>query len=394
MIDKEYITRLTSMTADIRKLNVKMVDAEKIKLNGENLEDLLNNAEGKITSVRHPNDTREVITENDLWGSKSKIENGEVIFYEEEVTNPSGSRTPWNSSITKVEESKAFIDEDFFANLDTNNIIDGSFFFSNCKSLTSFISDISSIKTGDAMFHGASLMSEFKSELPLLERGPAMFRQTAIQIFDIDIPKLYYGIRMFLGCTSLSHFESDLSSLVNGSEMFSGCSSLTSFVGNLSSLTNGLGIFNNCKLDTKSLIHIAETVNDVTSLIESTEEGIDKDFWIGIGNVTPSELEIKLLNEIHDKGWSVYVNGSAYTPSAVSSVMTLDENGEEVSTPIPYYAKPVPATEETAHYVNDSGDFYNIAGAQFIFVDDPETYGMFTCEEDAALNMGLTKIEK
>ena len=74
--------------------------------------------------------------------------------------------------------------------------------------------------------------------------------------------------------------------------------------------------------------------------------------------------------------------------------MTLDENGEEVSTPIPFYAKPVPATEKTASYVDANGNFFNISGAQFIYGDDLSTYGMFTCEEDAAFNMGLTKIEK
>jgi hypothetical protein len=33
-------------------------------------------------------------------------------------------------------------------------------------------------------------------------------------------------------------------------------------------------------------------------------------------------------------------------------------------------------------------------GGQFIYGDDLSTYGMFTCEDDAAANMGLTKIEK
>jgi hypothetical protein len=39
MSDKEFINNLSSTYADIRKLNAKIVDAKKIKLNGENLED-------------------------------------------------------------------------------------------------------------------------------------------------------------------------------------------------------------------------------------------------------------------------------------------------------------------------------------------------------------------
>ena len=72
----------------------------------------------------------------------------------------------------------------------------------------------------------------------------------------------------------------------------------------------------------------------------------------------------------------------------------MDENGEEITTPIPFYAKPVPATERTANYVDANGNYFDIVGGQFIYGDDLSTYGMFTCEADAAANMRLTKIEK
>ena len=74
--------------------------------------------------------------------------------------------------------------------------------------------------------------------------------------------------------------------------------------------------------------------------------------------------------------------------------MTLDEDGNEVETPIPFYAKPLPSDEEHGDYFDSEGNYYNILGAQFIYGDDLSTYGMFTCEEDAAMNMRLTKIEK
>ena len=66
----------------------------------------------------------------------------------------------------------------------------------------------------------------------------------------------------------------------------------------------------------------------------------------------------------------------------------------ERETPIPFYAKPVEATEETAQYTDREGNYYNILGAQFIYGDDISTYGMFTCLDDAAANMRLTKIER
>lgn len=90
------------------------------------------------------------------------------------------------------------------------------------------------------------------------------------------------------------------------------------------------------------------------------------------------------------KGWEVHVNGSLedYVPATA----TTNETGESNVTPILFWAKPVPATEETAKYVDAQGNFFNILGGQFIYVDDPDTYGMFTSEEDAAVNMRLKKI--
>ena len=214
--------------------------------------------------------------------------------------------------------------------------------------------------------------------------------------FNSDLSSLRNGSVMFDGCENLTAFNVDLPSLTNGFYMFRGCSSLTSFSSDLPSLTNGFYMFSDCKLDTTSIQNIANTIKNVTSLTSGSgpADEVYKIFYIGISNSTPNEDEIAAFDTIASKGWTVYVNGSEYTPSAAAAIMTLDENGEEVSTPIPFYAKPVPATEKTASYVDANGNFFNISGAQFIYGDDLSTYGMFTCEEDAAFNMGLTKIEK
>ena len=103
----------------------------------------------------------------------------------------------------------------------------------------------------------------------------------------------------------------------------------------MSSLTNGNRMFDGCKLNTASIKNIAETINDVRDLTENWND-IYKTIKIGIGNSTPTEEEHTYLTQIHNKGWEVYVNGSAYTPASPAAITTLDETGETMTTPIPY----------------------------------------------------------
>ena len=175
--------------------------------------------------------------------------------------------------------------------------------------------------------------------------------------------------------------------------MFDYCSELESFFSDLSSLTNGYNMFNYCKLDTASVQIIADTIKDVNGL---TNDYIDiyKQIDIGIGNSEPNEQEKTAFNKMVSKGWTVYVNGSKYTPTSPAAITTLDETGQEITTPIPFYAKPVQSDEEHAKYVDEQGNYYNILGAQFIYGDDLSTYGMFISEEDASANMHLTPYNK
>jgi hypothetical protein len=200
---------------------------------------------------------------------------------------------------------------------------------------------------------------------------------------------------MFDGCKNLKSFNGDLSSLYYGRNMFTGCENLTSFSSDLSSLTNGSYMFNGCKLDTPSVQNIADTIKDVNGLENEEEEwdAVWKYIYIGIGNSSPNTEEIAAFNTMVAKGWTVYVNGSEssniWNPTALTPI-----DGEETTTPIPFYAKPVQSNEEHAQYTDSEGNYYNIMGGNFIYGDDLSTYGMFTCEEDAAANMRLTKIEK
>ena len=188
---------------------------------------------------------------------------------------------------------------------------------------------------------------------------------------------------MFYNRTALTTFNSDLSSLTDGYHMFYYCKNLSEFNSDLSSLTDGTMMFDNCRLNSQSLKNIADTI----ATNNTNYAGLD----IGIGNSWPTSEQKTYLTQIYNKRWNVYVNGSTYNPSYYSSILTLDEMGQEVETPIPYYAKPVPATKETARYIDGNGNYYNVLGGQFIYVSDPETYGMFTCLDDAVANMRLTK---
>ena len=293
-----------------------------------------------------------------------------------------------------------------------NGNYNGGMFYA-CRNLTSFTSDLSSLTVGGKMFQGCSNLTTFTSNLSNLTDGKYMFAQCKnITTFTSDLPSLTDGECMFNNCPNLTSFSADssgspvnlssltdgnnmfyvcrnltsfssnLRSLTNGNQMFNGCSALTSFSSNLSSLTNAWSMFSNCKLDTASVQNIADTINTHSGTIH-----------VGIGNTTPNEQEEAAFNKIASKGWTVYVNGEGtsnqWTPTSLTPL-----DGEETVTPIPYWAKPVPSDEKHAQYVDENGNFYNILGAQFIYGDNLETYGMFINEEDAATQMRLTKIEK
>ncbi|MBO5827276.1 MAG: leucine-rich repeat protein [Paludibacteraceae bacterium] len=278
---------------------------------------------------------------------------------------------------------------------DLPSLTDGYMMFHSCSELTSFTSNLSNLTNGHYMFTNCPKLASFTSDLPSLTDGRWMFNGSGFESFSSDLSNLLDGNWMFWDCVNLTSFSSDLSRLTNGNTMFYGCSNLTTFTSNLPSLTNGDYMFYECKLNTASVQNIADTINDVNSLENEHEcGGVWKYIHIGIGNSEPNEQEEIAFNTIASKGWTVYVNGSQYTPTSPAAITTLDENCEETVTPIPFWAKPVQTDEEHAKYIDSEGNFFNILGAQFIYGDDISTYGMFTCEEDAVANMRLTPYTK
>ena len=268
---------------------------------------------------------------------------------------------------------------------DLSSMTDGFGMFYGCSNLTSFSADLSNMTSGSGMFYNCFSLTSFSSALPNLTDGNQMFYQCfELTSFNTDLSSLWNGYCMFWRCPNLTSFSSALPNLTDGHDMFWGCENLTSFSSALPNLTDGDMMFGDCKLDTASVQNIADTINIPTS------KGT---IHIGIGNTTPNEQEETAFNTIASKNWTVYVNGTSssnvWNPTATTPI-----DGEQTTTPIPFYAKPVQSDEKHAHYIDENGNYYNILGGNYIYGDSLENYGMFTCEADAAANMRLTKIER
>ena len=267
---------------------------------------------------------------------------------------------------------------------DLSSLSGGSWMFASCTNLTSFSSDISSLWNGYQMFIDCKNLASFTSDLSSLTDGTLTFYKCSkLTSFNSDLSSLTRGPSMFGECRNLTSFNSDLSSLTNGKNMFQGCYNLTSFSSDLSSLTDGSNMFIGCKLDTPSVQSIADTINTVTN---------NPLIHIWVENINDNQI---YFEQMRQKGWDVLVihnSGSCGCASCCASLTTLDETDGEFIAPKPYWAKPVPSDEQNAQYIDSEGNFYNILGGDYIYVHDPEEYGMFTSLEDAAAQMRLTKI--
>jgi hypothetical protein len=124
------------------------------------------------------------------------------------VTNPgNGMMDTWNENITKVENNKAYVGEDLFANIQTDKIVNGNQFF-YYNALESFSSDLSSLTDAYGMFAGCRNLTTFTAD----SSGS-----------PVNLSSVTEGSYMFCYCNKLSQFSSDLSSLTKGDCMFNYC---------------------------------------------------------------------------------------------------------------------------------------------------------------------------
>lgn len=339
----------------------------------------------------------QVGNESDLLGLTATIENGTLNInghYYNTVEGSYSELADWASDngVTRVINNRAYNGDTLKAIVETDKIVNGWTMFYN-SALSEFSSDLSNLENGTYMFNDCDSLKSFCGDLSSLTNGYYMFYNCdALTSFCGDLSSLTDAMGMFANSEKLKSFCGDLSSLTNGYCAFSNCLELTSFSSDLSSLTAGHDMFYRCKLDTESVECIADSIKDVTEL--ETSNVVSKKIVIGIGNGEPNDEEDAAFKQMQDKGWSVFVNGSdtAYVPRTGEA--TLDETGETTVAPKPYWAKPIEVTEDKAEYVGQDGKFYQVVGGQFIYVNDPETYGMFVSLEDAVANMRLTKYEK
>lgn len=296
-----YTTNTASLKtsiADIHKLDAKIIDAKKIKLNGINIEDLLSS--GVIIE-----DGREVKSKYDIWEHAAvENEDGSVTVKNLYIPDASGwiddfaddmnyegewSFTMFRSKTRNVIDNNVYITDVEELNLDdlgnpdasfdTSKIVNGTKLFArvspggvgggdeDMRPLPKMIfkSNLDNLKVAEEMFRTHQNDGqqeghlEFISDLHNLVDGSFMFCNTVLEKFEtkdgksINLDNLENGSNMFCSSEVGSYFGSiNLPKLKNGYRMF-GKNGLTNFynkittienwTGNLDSLENGEGMF-------------------------------------------------------------------------------------------------------------------------------------------------------
>ena len=159
----------------------------------------------------------------------------------------------------KQGEPKTYPLTTFNSNL--SSLKNGTWMFMSCYNLEGFKGDLSNLEIANNMFFQCQNLKSFDSNLPNLTEGSSMFSDTSLESWDIDLPCLTDGYSMFEG-TSLSSFNSDLSSLTDGNSMF-GYTYLESWDIDLPCLTDGGGMFTETPL--------SSFTSDLSSLTNGTE---------------------------------------------------------------------------------------------------------------------------
>ena len=267
MSEKEFINNLSSVQADIRKL-----DTKKIFLNNK---DILEYIEENVPTVKHAQDTRTTVYEDDLWGQWVETkDDGTIVVHDDYLKNPNW-RGPWNSEVKSVRANKAYTSTDAsgspLCNIQTERIKNGTEMFAG-TSITLFNGDLSNLVDGHYMFNTTSLTlfsddsNGSPANLPInlsnLVTGREMFTNTPLTVFSGDLSSLENGQDMFYNCTNLKSFNGNLNSLVSSQNMFAD-TSLTSFIGDLSSLVNGYEMFSKCKLNPQSVMYILGSLKNL-----------------------------------------------------------------------------------------------------------------------------------
>ena len=143
---------------------------------------------------------------------------------------------------------------------DLPSLIDGSYLFSGCSSLTSFNGKLSNVRILDSAFYNNTNFTTFVTDsLDDVESAVNAFYKTKMSEWKYNLSSLQNAENMFKNCSNLVTFIGDLSSLKNGSSMFSS-SSLRTFQSPLTKLEIGDGMFSGCRLTPQSVMFILDSV--------------------------------------------------------------------------------------------------------------------------------------
>ena len=259
MSDK-YTTETASIRATIGKF--RKLDTDKLTIKGQDISELVGTG-GSVAEIKHAQDTRETVTDDDLWGQwVETLDDGTVIIHDTVFDNPDTSKA-WKETISKIEDNKAYADGSFWANIQTDKLRDGTRLCYQ-TSLASFDSDLSSLENGNRMFYWCRDLEEFYGTLSSLRTAPEMFLSCdKLRVFDEDMPNLVNGNSMFYYCVNLASndtFASDLSQLEDGTFMFYSCYGMEEFYSTLSSLVNGNSMFFYCS-------NLSNFSSDLSSLV-------------------------------------------------------------------------------------------------------------------------------
>lgn len=204
-----YTTKTASLKAT--RADVNNLSTKKIKVNGKDV----------VTGVK-VEDTRERITEHDLWSNAIEVQGNEIIINNQKLSNPNiETESPWRSGITTVFQNGAYDSLGFYCNIETDKIVNGDYMFSNGSKLIEFNSDLSSLESGYRMFYNNTKFESFEAKTPKLQNGSEMFYGcTAFQAFEGVFDELENGDRMFEGCTSLTEVKIRVPKLKTAQRMF------------------------------------------------------------------------------------------------------------------------------------------------------------------------------
>ena len=208
MSDK-YNTETASIKATIGKF--RKLDTDKLTIKGQDISELVGSGNGGgsgSVTIKHAQDTRETVTENDLWGQwVETLEDGTVIIHDTVFDNPDKSKA-WKETLSKIEDNKAYANGSFWANIQTDKLRDGTRLCYQ-TSLASFDSDLSSLENGNRMFYWCRDLEEFYGTLSSLRTAHEMFIECEeLRHFDEDMPNLVNGHSMFYYCVKLASMES------------------------------------------------------------------------------------------------------------------------------------------------------------------------------------------